>query len=40
MRGVNQDNKATNKIFVLDAGQWKNYSEMPAARYSVTTVGY
>ena len=28
------------KVLVLKAGQWKDYSEMPTARYSATAVGY
>jgi len=32
--------KATNKLLVLDAGQWKDYSEMPTARSCATAVGY
>jgi len=34
------DDKATNKVFVLDAGQWQDYSEMPTSRSSATAVGY
>ena len=34
------DNKATNKVLVLDAGRWKDYSEMPTARSCATAVGH
>jgi len=38
--GVTKSDKFTNKILFLDAGQWKDYSEMPTARGSVTAVGH
>jgi len=34
------DDKATNKVLVLDAGQWQDYSEMPTARSCAAAVGY
>ena len=34
------EHKVTKKILVLDAGQWKDYSEMPTARSSVAAVGH
>ena len=37
---VNKINEATNKILVLDAGRWKDYSEMSTARSCATAVGY
>ena len=36
----NKATKATNKVLVLDAGRWKDYSEMPTARSCATAVGY
>ena len=32
--------EVTNKILVLDAGRWKDYTEMPTARSCTTAVGY
>jgi len=32
--------EVTNKLLVLDAGQWKDYSEMPTARNCATAVEY
>ena len=32
--------EAVKKVLVLNAGQWKDYSEMPTARLGVTAVGY
>jgi len=32
--------KVTNKILVLESGQWKDYTEMPTARYGVTAVSH
>ena len=40
MRGITKDDEVAKKIFVLDAGQWKDYSEMPTARCFATAVGY
>jgi len=34
------DDKATNKVLVLDAGRWKDYSKMPIARSNATAVGF
>ena len=38
--GEAKNNEAVKKVLVLNAGQWKDYSEMPTARYSATAVGY
>ena len=38
--GVTKNNEVVKKVLVLNAGQWKDYSEMPTARYNVTAVGY
>ena len=38
--GVTKDDEVVKKVLVLNAGQWKDYSEMPTARYSATAVGY
>ena len=35
-----RDNKVTNKVLVLENGQWKDYTEMPTARYDVTAVSH
>ena len=32
--------EAVKKVLVLNAGQWKDYSEMPTARLGATAVGY
>ena len=32
--------EVVKKVLVLNAGQWKDYSEMPTARHSTTAVGY
>jgi len=32
--------KVTNKVLVLESGQWKDYTEMPTARYLVTAVSH
>ena len=38
--GVTKNEEVVKKVLVLNAGQWKDYSEMPTARYSPTAVGY
>ena len=38
--GGTKNNEVVKKVLVLNAGQWKDYSEMPTARSSVTAVGY
>ena len=38
--GGSKNGEIVNKVLVLNAGQWKDYSEMPTARYSATAVGY
>ena len=38
--GTTKNREAVKKVSVLDAGQWKDYSEMPTARYAATAVGY
>jgi len=38
--GKTKSDDVTNKIFVLDEGEWKDYNEMPTARYHATAVGY
>jgi len=38
--GETKRGEITNKVLVLDEGEWKNYSEMPSARSDPTAVGY
>ena len=38
--GATKNDEVVNKVLVLNVGQWKDYSEMPTARYSATAVGY
>ena len=38
--GVAKNDEHVKKVLVLNAGQWKDYSEMPTARLSATAVGY
>jgi len=38
--GETKNGNPTNKILVLDEGEWKNYSEMPTAREGAAAVGY
>ena len=38
--GLAKKNEVVKKVLVLNAGQWKEYSKMPTARFSVTAVGY
>ena len=38
--GRTKNGEVVNKVLVLIAGQWKDYSEMPTARYAAAAVGY
>ena len=38
--GVTKNGEVVKKVLVLNAGQWKDYSEMPTARACATAVGY
>ena len=38
--GRTKNNEVVKKVLVLNAGQWKDYSEMPTARFSATAVEY
>ena len=38
--GLTKNVEVVKKVLVLNAGQWKDYSEMPTARYGATAVGY
>ena len=38
--GGEKNGEIVKKVLVLNAGQWKDYSEMPTARYCATAVGY
>ena len=38
--GLTKNHEVVKKVLVLNAGQWKDYSEMPTARYCATAVGY
>ena len=38
--GATKSDETVKKVLVLDAGQWKDYSEMPTARCNPTAVGY
>ena len=38
--GGAKNNEVVKKVLVLNAGQWKDYSEMPTARLGATAVGY
>ena len=38
--GVTKNNEDVKKVLVLNAGQWKDYSEMPTAKSCATSVGY
>ena len=38
--GTTKNGGAVKKVLVLNVGQWKDYSEMPTARYCATAVGY
>ena len=38
--GAAKNDEIVKKVLVLNVGQWKDYSEMPTARYCATAVGY
>ena len=38
--GLSKSNEPVRKVLVLKPGQWKDYSDMPTARYDATAVGY
>ena len=38
--GSKKNHEVVKKVLVLNAGQWKDYSEMPTARSNATAVGY
>ena len=38
--GATTNDEVTNKVLVLNAGQWEDYSEMPTARCDATAIGY
>ena len=38
--GRTKNNEIVEKVLVLNAGQWKDYSEMPTARCYATAIGY
>ena len=38
--GATKNDKVVKKVLILKAGQWKDYSEMPIARFYATAVGY
>ena len=38
--GLTKNCEVVKKVLVLNAGQWKDYSEMPTARSCATAVGY
>ena len=38
--GVTENDEVVKKVLALNAGQWKDYSEMPTARSDATAVGY
>ena len=38
--GATKNDEIVKKVLVLNAGQWKDYSEMPTARSCATAVGY
>ena len=38
--GAAKNNEVIKKVLVLNAGQWRNFSEMPTARVSATAIGY
>ena len=37
--GIN-NSEVTNKVLVLESGQWKDYTEMPTPRYDVTAISH
>ena len=38
--GKTKNNEVVKKVLVFNAGQWKDYSEMPTAKQCATAVGY
>ena len=38
--GATKNNEVVKKVLVLNSGQWKDYSEMPTAKYCLTAVRY
>ena len=38
--GATKSNEVIKKVLILDAGQWRDFSEMPTARLSATAIGY
>ena len=38
--GITKNDEVVKKVLVLNTGQWKDYSEMPIARYTASAVGY
>ena len=38
--GATKNDETVKKVLVLNAGQWKDYSEMPTGRYCATAIGY
>ena len=38
--GITKSNEDVKEVLVLDAGQWKDYSEMSTARSCATAIGY
>jgi len=38
--GKTRGKEVTNKVLVLESGQWKDYTEMPTARWKVTAVSH
>jgi len=36
--GVTRNHRTTNKILAMEKGQWKEYTEMPTARWGVTAI--
>ena len=38
--GITKNDEVVKKVLVLNTGQWKDYSEMPTARYTASAVGY
>ena len=38
--GATSNNEVVNKVLFLNVGQWKEYCEMPTAKFNTTAVGY
>ena len=38
--GIAKNSDVVKKVLVLNAGQWKDYNEMPTARSCAIAVGY